>query len=358
MKPLRIFVVDDSSVARVLLRQWLHGYDGVEIVGEARSGSEALERIPSSDPDLVIMDVVMPGMDGLATTEELIATRGRPIVIMSELALRDTGLGFRALSAGALEMMPKPTAAELSDEPTRRALVRRLRLLAGVPVVTGRRRQLDRPAVARAREERSGAHRPRLRPADLVCIGASTGGPIAVLAILRALSRGPGCPILIVQHMSGGFIAGMARWLADETRVPIHIARDGESLVAGRVYLAPDERHTVVRGGRIRLEPCAPRYGYCPSVDVLFESAARTSYAGNVVGVLLTGMGADGAQGLRRLRDAGAWTIAQDQATSVVYGMPRAAAELSAACEILPIDRIASRVAVACGVSEAQGEEL
>ncbi|MBC7174566.1 MAG: chemotaxis-specific protein-glutamate methyltransferase CheB [Polyangiaceae bacterium] len=351
MKPLRIFVVDDSAVARVLLRHWLHGFDGVEIVGEARSGREALERVPSSAADLVIMDVVMPGMDGLAVTEELMATHAKPIVVMSELALRDATLGFRALSAGALDMMPKLTAAELADEATRRAFVRKLRMLAGVPVVTRRRRPSDRGGLARYE-----SGRPRFRRADLVCIGASTGGPPALLTVLRALARGPACPIVIVQHMSGGFIGGMARWLADEARVSIQMARDGEPLLAGRVYLAPDDCHTVIRGGRIALEPCLPRAGYCPSVDALFESAARTSYVASTLGVLLTGMGADGAQGLLRLREAGAWTITQDEGTSVVYGMPRAAAELSAACEVLPIDRIASRVAVACGILEEPTE--
>ncbi len=351
MTPLRIFVVDDSAVARVLLRHWLHGFDGVEIIGEARSGGEALERVPSSPADLVIMDVVMPGMDGLAVTEQLMATRAKPIVVMSDLALRDAGLGFRSLSAGALDMMPKPTAAELADESTRRALVRKLRMLAGVPVVTRRRRSSD--GFAPPGNDTVPPRPAKLRRADLVCIGASTGGPPALLTILRALSRGPTCPVVVVQHMSGGFIAGMARWLADEARVSIQLARDGEPLVAGKIYLAPDGCHTLIRGGRIALDLCVPRPGgYCPSVDTLFESAARTSYAATTVGVLLTGMGADGARGLLSLRNAGAWTIAQDEGSSVVYGMPRAAAELSAACEILPIGRIASRVAVACGILE------
>ncbi len=346
MKPVRIFVVDDSASARALLRHYLHGFEGIELVGEARSGPEALVRVPASGADVVLIDVVMPGMDGLSVTRELMGRSARPVLIMSHLATQDAELGFRALEAGALEMMPKPTAQELQDPAARRTLARKLRVLAGVPVVTRRLRSMEgtlRPLRASDPPAQPTQH------AELVCIGASTGGPPALLLILRALGKTkPSCPLVIVQHMAAGFIAGMAQWLADETGLTIRIAADGELLSPGTVYLAPDDRDLRLRGSRLVLSACSAHESYCPSVDVMFESVAHSGSAPGTLGVLLTGMGSDGARGLLRLREAGAWTLAQDEATSTVFGMPRAAVELQAACEVLSLGSIASRVAMAC----------
>lgn len=344
-RPIRVFIVDDSAIARMLLRKRLHDYEGLVIVGDARDGREALVRIPASDADIVLMDLMLPGMDGLTVAEELMAGTPRPIVVISDLGTRDAATGFRALQAGVLEMMRKPTAAELDDEATRRSFARKIRMLAGVPVVTRHRRPLpDRSAPA------SPASLPPPRPLtpQLLCVGASTGGPPALLTLFSGLGGPPSCPVLLVQHMAPGFIEGMARWLGEATGIPFRMAADGDYLVPGTVLVAPDDRHLTLRGSRVVLADGPPLSGHRPSVDALFDSVAASAVADSAVGVLLTGMGSDGARGLLHLRQSGAHTIAQDEATSVVYGMPRVARSLDAALEILPIGRIADRVRAAC----------
>jgi two-component system, chemotaxis family, protein-glutamate methylesterase/glutaminase len=337
---IRVFLVDDSAVARTLLRQALDGFEGVHVVGSAKSGAEALELLPRAEVDVILMDLVMPGMDGFETTETLMATHARPILIVSELARRDAHLSFRALAAGALDVIPKPTADELRDDARRRALVRKLRLLAGVPVVTRHRRRVSDGA---PRDPEPAAPAPRVAP-ELVCIGASTGGPPALLRVLEEVRSPLRCPLLIVQHMAVGFIGEMARWLADATQLPVELARDGQPLER-RVYLAPDDHHMTIRGGRLRLEGGAPIAGHCPSVDALFRSVAEQAHGPKVVAALLTGMGADGARGLLELRRAGAVTLAQDAATSAVFGMPKVALDLGAVDDVLPLDEIARRIA-------------
>lgn len=343
-KPVRVFLVDDSLLARASLRLLLARVPGIQVVGEAASGDEALRRVPIANPDVVLMDMVMPGMDGLETTRRLMASHPRPILIVSDLVGRDANLNFDALAAGALDLVRKPSADERDHPEWMEAFARRIRLLASVPVVTRRsaRSQVHEPSAPK-----QPARRPAPRSGRLVVLGASTGGPIALHRLLELVGRPLGCPVLIVQHMTVGFTAGMARWLGEALRAPVELATHGTVPLAGTVYLAPDGAHLALRAGVLRLEsPSAG--GHCPSVDVLFESVARSDLAEHTVAALLTGMGSDGARGLLALRHAGAWTIAQDATTSVVYGMPRAASELGAACEVLPLERIAHRIVETC----------
>jgi len=345
---VRVFLVDDSAVVRLVLRRALRSDPGLTVVGEAMSGAEALRRIPHVEPDIVLMDVLMEGMDGIETARTLMQKSPRPVLVVSDLAERDERLSFRALQAGALDVIRKPSAEALEDPTTRARLCRKVRLLAEVPVVTRYRRETrPRPPFASSASSASSAMRARVEgPSSVsrVAIGASTGGPPALLRILREIPVPSPWPILIVQHMSEGFLGGMCRWLSDMTGHRVELACEGERPQPGVVLVAPDAHHLEIRDGQSLLVSRPPVSGHRPSVDVLFESLAESSRSQDVLAILLTGMGADGARGLERLRQAGAITYAQDEASSVVYGMPKAAADRGAAQEVLSLDAIAHRL--------------
>lgn len=354
---IRVFIVDDSSFARAVLRSLLARDASFEVVGEARDGASALRGVPAARPDIVLMDMDMPGLDGLSVTRELMGSYPRPILIVSDLVGRDADLNFRALEAGALDLIRKPSAAEREDAGHADELLRKIRILSRVPVITRRRprpsttpapRGPGRPAEDRARRA------PPVAGAGLVLLGSSTGGPIALAQILTHLGNRVHAPILVVQHMAEGFTEGLASWLGTASRRSVVLATQGAFLDAGTTYLAPEHVHLTVKNGRVCLrQDERPRRGHCPSVDALFHSVATSELAPSTIAALLTGMGSDGAHGLRALRQAGAWTIAQDEATSVVYGMPKAALQLEAACEVLPLDRIGPRLRAACSDTDA-----
>lgn len=344
--PIRVFLVDDSALACRVLRRMLARDPGIHVIGEARNGVEALRRIPLLDPHVVLMDMMMPALDGLATTRELMATSARPILIVSDLVGREADLNFRALSAGALDLVRKPTAADREDAAIVDELHRKIRILARVPVVTRRWARTPTPAPSAEAGPRDRATAPNGH-GSLVVIGASTGGPIALQQVLQGIGV-PSCPIMIVQHMAEGFTQGLAGWLSTACAVPVLLARQGTVPEPGFVYLAPERAHLSLEHGRLRLREERVRRGHCPSVDVLFESVAASELAPRTIGVLLTGMGSDGARGLAALKAAGAWTIAQDEASSVVYGMPKAAAELGGASEVLALRAIGPRIRAAC----------
>jgi len=380
---VRVLLADDSAITRLKLRRALESTGELRVVGEAADGRRAIEAVRTFRPEVLLLDVVMPGMDGLETTAELMATSPLPILIVSDLVGRKAALNFDALRAGAVEIMRKPSAEELADADRVAALIRKVRLLAKVPVVT-RRRKPGPPKAADAGAARpiatatpgvqppdgvqpaqgirpaqgiQPAQRPASAPlsptswgpASLVCIGASTGGPPALMELLAGLERRAPWPILIVQHIAAGFIGSMTRWLMDASGLPVVLAEHGMRVEPGKVFLAPDEHHLQIAGQHLHLAPRTEPRGHCPSVNALFQSVAASKQARSTVGVLLTGMGQDGAQGLLAMRGAGAWAIAQDRATSVVYGMPKAAAENGAAHEVLPLEAIAGRLRTIAG---------
>jgi two-component system chemotaxis response regulator CheB len=339
---LRVLVVDDSPGARAVLRSILESDPAIEVVGLARNGWEAVQMTARLRPDVITMDVRMPEMDGVHATEYIMAYYPTPIlVVTASLAKEDVDFSFRMLEAGALDIFEKPGG----DDPVAlracaRALVERVRLLARVRVIThlrGRRRGKSTPPL----EVREAVPQlvPNQGPGRLVVIGASTGGPKALQRVLSALPGHFPAPILVVQHIASGFIQGMCDWLAGEIRLPIAVARDGEELVPGRVYVAPENRHIVPEAHRIRLSE-RPKSSPMPSVDVTMQAAAEV-FGARTVGVLLTGMGSDGAQGLLAIYKAGGRTIAQNQATCTVFGMPRTAIELGAVQKVLPLEEIA-----------------
>ncbi|MGE0709811.1 MAG: chemotaxis-specific protein-glutamate methyltransferase CheB [Planctomycetota bacterium] len=357
--PLRVLVVDDSPTVRGRIVEVLGAAPGIAVVGQAASGDEAVELCRALRPDVLTLDVVLPGCSGVVVTEWVMAYCPTPILIVSGSSER--GEAFRthdALAAGAVDVLDKPGAGGGDPEAWARELVARVRLVARVtpiPHVAARRRARwgggSRPPASPATRDLADpdAPSPALGEARLVAIGASTGGTRAVAELLAGLPADFPLPVLLVLHLSPLFGESFAEWLAGRVPFPVALARDGEPLPppgACRVVVAPPGRHLVVRGGRLRLDDGPERHSCRPAVDALFESLAAELGPG-VIACLLTGMGRDGASGLLRLRQAGALTLAQDEATSTVYGMPAEAARLGAAREVLPLPAFAATLVAA-----------
>lgn len=328
--PLRVLIVDDSALSREALRQVLQLDGGLTVAGEARSGEEALSLIRTLRPDLVTMDLNMPGMGGLRAIEAILRERKLPIVVISERSSSPgLDLNYEALSRGALELVPKSMVFGASDADARR-FATRLRLLA-----EGLGRHDTRP-LATAPVEVSAPHEP---PA-ILGLGASTGGPRALAKVLGELPADYPLPIAVVQHMAEDFFDSLVRFLGDASHRKVVTAEAGMVLEPGVAYVAPPRRELFVRENlQVRLTPAPPNARITPSVDSLFFSLA-SSFGGRGLAVLMTGMGDDGAEGLLRMRRLGARTVAQDRASCAVFGMPRAAIEVGAAEVVLSLDDI------------------
>ncbi|WP_042422114.1 chemotaxis-specific protein-glutamate methyltransferase CheB [Comamonas granuli] len=341
MGSIRVVIADDSSLARGLLRAILEGEDGIEVVGEAANGRQAVELVRALRPSLVTMDLEMPVMGGLEAIEDIMCTRAVPILVVSSVA--DAHRALDAVARGALEVVAKPdTSPEAAAH-----LVSKVRLLAGVSVITRLRPRTATPGAA-------------MRPAPAPCapadtpaaagtafprvfaIASSTGGPQALAEILPALPQGFACPVLVAQHISDGFAQGMADWLGSLCKLPVRLARDGEPLAGGTIHIAPSEHHLAVGAAqRLVLRARAPGDLYRPSCDVLLASVAA-AFGARATGIILTGMGHDGAAGLAAIRAAGGSTLAQDEASSVIFGMNRVAIERGAVQRVLPLSAMAA----------------
>lgn len=339
-KPIRVVVADDSLVAREMLVQILGSDPGIEVVGQATNGAEAVELTSRLRPDLVTMDIHMPRMNGLEAIERIMAFTPTPILVVSS-SVHGEGMGraFDALNRGALEVIKKPEPRDWADlDRIGRDLLRTVKILSRVRVIThvsGRRERRATIGVSApgARTERS-----------IVAIGSSTGGPSALLSVFSALPADLPVPVLVAQHIADGFIPGLVAWLDAGSRVKVTIAEEGVVPEAGVVYVAPTGANMVLSGDRIAsAEPSADQL-YIPSADTLFESVGQ-AVGGAAVGAILTGMGADGARGLKGLHDCGALTIAQDRETCTVFGMPKAAIELGAVDQVLPLALIGPAIA-------------
>lgn len=345
---LRVLVVEDSLTARRRICEVLSSSPEMEVVGETGDGRGAIDLCRELRPDAITMDMMLPIMSGLAATEFIMAHFPTPVLIVSSSTNRgELFKTYDALAAGAVDVLEKPRG----DEPEgawERRLIGAVRMVARIPVITHPRARLGGWAVAAATG--SGAppgigHRSRAR-CELVALGASTGGPGAIVEVLRGLPERFPLPVLIVLHVGAPFASAFAEWLDGQTARPVDHAREGEPVsgLAGRVAMAPPDRHLVVKGGRLRLVDGPERHSCRPSVDALFESVAEDCGPA-AAACLLTGIGRDGAEGLLRVRTAGGLTIAQDEATSVVYGMPREAARLGAAELVLPLGEIGPTLA-------------
>jgi two-component system chemotaxis response regulator CheB len=343
MGKLRVLVVEDSVTVRKHLCEVLGSDEEIDIIGEAEDGKQAIHLCQELQPDVITMDMMLPVMSGLSATEYIMAHCPTPILVVSSSFNRgELFKTYEALAAGAVEALEKPRGDELEGVWEQR-FISTLKLVARIRVITHVRGRL---LGSRTSSSKAPAETLRVTPAlprfQVIAMGASTGGPRALVEVLRALPRELCVPVLVVLHISEPFGASFAEWLDGQTERRASYARDGESIAsaAGRIVMAPPQRHLVVRAGRLHLTADPERHSCRPSVDVLFESLAR-EYGAATVACLLTGMGRDGAAGLLQIREAGGLTIAQDEASCVVYGMPREAVELGAATHVLPLGDIA-----------------
>jgi two-component system chemotaxis response regulator CheB len=339
MSKIQVLIVEDSAVVRGLLEHIIGLDSRLEVAATAASGEEALQILAGLTPDVIAMDVWLPGMDGLETTRRIMSQLPVPIVVVTT-GVSAYGRNFavaEALQAGALAVLEKPVGTTNADyETLSRRLCTQLVIMSEVKLVRQRThpKQGGRTAVGALGDSASFA---------MLGIVCSTGGPPALVKLLGGLGPTFELPILIVQHMAANFLGGFASWLESVCPFPVVIANDGDIPSSHTVHLAPSDRHLSVARGRLRLDQADPVCSHRPSGTVLFRSMART-LGSNALGVLLTGMGKDGAAGLYDIRRAGGYTIAEDESTCVVYGMPAAAIALGGACETLPLDAIAPRL--------------
>ena len=377
-QPIRVIVVDDSALMRRVITGLIEQDPSIRVVATARNGREAIDLVQELRPDIVTMDVRMPVMDGLATTEHLMAYCPTPILVLTaSLASHEVDITFKMLGAGALEVIEKPSGSDAQAlDRTGGALIRRIKVLARVKVVThlrGRRKPADTIStitfpVAHGRGEKQTRKQadklsaketlsppiPRapglpvsLSPGldvPLIVIGASTGGPRVVNELLSSLPGDLRAAVLVVQHIAQGFSSGMAEWLANASRLPVKLAIEGQAIGVGEVLIAPDTRDLLITYERTIHLSDTPLLIQRPSIDISMQAAAEV-FGAHAIGVLLTGMGRDGAYGMLTIKRSNGYTIAQDEATSTIFGMPRAAIQLGAALEVLPATRIAPRLA-------------
>jgi two-component system, chemotaxis family, protein-glutamate methylesterase/glutaminase len=342
MTDIRVLIVEDSPTVRHRLCEVLGADPGVRVVGEAADGVEAVDLCRVHQPDVITMDMMLPVMDGVAATEQIMARFPTPILVVSSSTNRAEVLHTcDALAAGAVDVLDKPRGDERIGDWERR-LLSAVKLVSRIRVMTHPRpRQVPVPSSPGLDKPP-----PAAEGCELIVIGASTGGPAAVVETLRPLPARFPVPIALVQHIGAPFAPTFVEWLETQLRRPVRYAVSGEPVAgtAGTVVFAPPDKHLVVRAHRFFVVDGPERHSCRPSVDTLFESVA-VDYGRAAVGCLLTGMGRDGASGLLAMHRAGAFTVAQDEATCTVYGMPREAAQLGAASRILPPDEIGRHLA-------------
>ena len=363
---IRVLVAEDSHSVRLLLVMLLESDPEIEVVGQAADGNTAVELARSLRPDVVTMDIHMPGLDGLEATARIMHECPTPIVVVSSaVSAQDVASSFGAMKAGALVALPKPGSGENAmSEDDRRIFVSTVKAMSkvkvvrrwrgaylaidergpppekqGTPTPLSDRHHGSAPIILSPRADATGRRR-----VSLIAIAASTGGPTALQRLFSALPADFPVPIVLVQHIARGFLPGFVSWLAGECALRVKPAEASEFLDAGTIYVAPDDHHLgVTAGRRTTLISSPPVNGFCPSGSVLFESAAN-AYGSSVAAVILTGMGSDGVSGLRQVRARGGYVIAQDEATSLIYGMPGEAVNAGVVDISLPLNLIAAHL--------------
>jgi len=350
---IRVLITDDSPVVRGFLKHVLDSDPAIEVVGMAKNGVEAVEMAADVKPDVITMDIHMPRMDGFEATRKIMETNPVPIVICSaSWDPEEVNKTFRSMEAGAVAALEKPAGMGHPDSDANvMNLLRTVKAMSGVKVVRRWAKKNTVPVRADIPEynekiivKPTPTLIKRKSVIEVVTIGSSTGGPMALQTILKKLDASFPVPILIVQHIAPGFLAGLGTWLTSSTGFNVTIPVDNEKLLAGNAYLAPDGYHLGLRKGlRAQLSEKKPENNLKPAVSYLFRTAAQ-NYKNKLVGILLTGMGKDGAAELKLISDYGGITIAQDKESSVVHGMPGEAIKLGGVNYIEPLTAIANRV--------------
>ncbi|MCU1238933.1 MAG: cheB2 [Candidatus Solibacter sp.] len=339
MSKIRVMVVEDSAVVRALLQHIIGGDARLEVMAAAASAEEALSMLKRMSPDVIVMDIRLPGMDGLEATRRIMSQKPIPIVVVAGVveSKERSSTTMEALRAGALSVLEKPVGTTHADyETLAERFCTQLAIMSQVKLVRQTTRRNSRLLPAHDEPRRGGAY-------SMLGIVCSTGGPGALVKLLGALGPDFPLPILLVQHMTASFLPGFASWLESVCPFSVAMVSDGQVPAVGVVHMAPAEQHLRLDAGSLRLDLAAPVCGQRPSGTVLFQSMA-SSLGGHALGILLTGMGEDGAAGLGEIRQAGGYTIAEDESTAVVYGMPAVAVRMGAVCESLPLPAIAPRV--------------
>lgn len=358
-KQIRVLVADDSSVARAMLRAILEEQEDIQVIAEAENGQQAVELVQLLRPDLVTMDLCMPVMNGIEAIAQIMHNKAVPILVVSSET--DAELACEALYHGALDVINKPSF----DEEEAEFLVERVRLLAGVPVITRIQRSKLVHKTATSLTTESSTTKPMICAAvitplqsmsklvgfsqsvflnPIFAIASSTGGPKALANLLSELPANFAAPIVVAQHISNGFIEGMAQWLSSVSLLPVKVAEEGELLVAGTVYLSPSEQHlTLTPNFKVKLKQRAEQDIYHPSCDEMLASVANI-YGKNAVGIIMTGMGRDGTLGMTKIYEQGGLTLAQDEASSVIYGMNGEAVKAGVIHLELPLSKLAEEM--------------
>ncbi len=343
---IRVLVVEDSPIALAIIKKILSSSPDIEIVGTARTGMEGLALIPDARPDVICTDFFMPHMNGLEFTSQVMRRHPLPILVVSASVQEeeDTHRIFQLLEAGAVDILPKPKAGlDSQNILLKQSLINKIKILSGVKVFKKKQRKSDSQQALKAHDRFAASVKLSNRP-KILAVGSSTGGPLALQSVLTSFPADFPLPIICVQHISLGFLQGLIDWLAESCHLSIQIAPAGERPKPGNIYFPPERQHLELNHqGRFVHSKLPPVDGHRPSVTTSFKSITQF-YGRRTIGVLLTGMGRDGADGMKAISDAGGLTIAQDEATSVVFGMPKEAIALGAAKHILPIQSIGPTV--------------
>jgi len=342
MDKIKVLIVDDSSFVRKALTRIFASETGIEVAGSASSGAEAVEKISSMAPDVVTLDIMMPGMDGIETLRRIMEKRPTPVLMLSQHTHEGADLTLNALELGAMDFVDKSSAGLMDFFGLGREIVSKVRAIAG-----------SKPFRMRTPMAPPGEYGGTGK-VDMVAIGTSTGGPSALQVLLSKFPKEIGFGILVVQHMPPGFTGPLAKRLDSVCDIRVKEAEEGDRIESGTALIAPSGLHTTIKKGLasddgshrhclIKLDREPAEEVHRPSVDVLFRSVAK-HYGSRSIAVIMTGMGSDGVKGMKEIRDAGGYTIAQDEATSAIFGMPRVAIANHVVKKVLPLTSIAEEI--------------
>lgn len=347
-KKIAVYIVDDSAVSRDLLAHIIQSDPQLKVAGFAVNGEQALRWLKDNTVDVVTMDIHMPVIDGFEVTRTLMETKPLPIIIISSrYKLSDTDQAFRAMEVGALAILEKPEAFGTEGYYLQvQEIIDKIKIVSGIKLMKLRQVPLKKPRFS-AKESKE------VNPKNIeaIGIGASLGGPIALSQILKKLPKSFPVPVLIVQHIAAGFTEGLVKWLQESSLLPISLAKDKQKALPGHIYVAPDKCHMMIGKGNEIILDYSPDTGLQPSIARLFKSMAET-YNSHSIGVILTGMGRDGVSELLQMKKKGAYTIAQDEESCIVFGMPGEAVAIGAVSQVIPIEQIGDALNTLLGIEE------